>query len=67
MLVYWAGLQKQELVTKMKHGAAVLKSVALHKPTSKSSRRGMILWLSSRLEGFSSLQLGSQSSLACVP
>jgi len=27
---YWAGLQKQEIVTQMKHGAAALKSVALH-------------------------------------
>lgn len=29
MLVYWAGLQKQELVTQMEHGAAILKLVAL--------------------------------------
>jgi outer membrane lipoprotein-sorting protein len=30
MLIYWAGLQKQEIVTRMEHGAAALKSVALH-------------------------------------
>jgi len=30
MLIYWAGLQKQEIVTRMKHEAAALKSVALH-------------------------------------
>ena len=29
MLVYWAGLQKQEVATQMEHGAAILKSVAL--------------------------------------
>jgi hypothetical protein len=30
LLVYWAGLQKQKAAAQMEHGAAVLKSAALH-------------------------------------
>lgn len=66
LLVYWAGRQKQELVTKMEHGAAILKSVAL-RFHQQVQQKGDDSRLSSRLEGFSSSLLGSQSSLACVP